>query len=142
MRKEINHMIEIKLTEDKVNKDIRFDDIINTPAKEDTININDTTNKKLDFLIASFDDSIIIRKNLSNGELVDVLSECIDRIIIDEFIKISPKEKAAGKEEQEILLKEQKAEMLKEIYKRNIDLDYIHSEENIYPMWISNLLLD
>lgn len=48
--------MKIELTEDKVNKDISFIDIINTPAKEDTININDTTNKKLDFLIASFDD--------------------------------------------------------------------------------------
>lgn len=134
-------MIEIKLTEDKVNKDIGFNDIINTPAKEDIININDTSNKKLDFLIASFDDSIIIRKNISNGELVDILSECIDKILIDEFIKISPKEKAAGKEEQEILLKEQKAEMLKEIYKRNIDLDYIYSEENIYPEWLSDLVM-
>lgn len=56
MRKEINHTMKIELTEDKVNKDISFIDIINTPAKEDTININDTTNKKLDFLIASFDD--------------------------------------------------------------------------------------
>ena len=135
-------MIKIELTTEESNKDIGFNDIINTPVKEDTININYTTNKKLDFLIASFDDSIVIRKNISNGEFVDIISECIDKILIDEFIKISPKEKAAGKEEQEILLKEQKAEMLKEIYKRNIDLDYIHSEENIYPMWISNLLVD
>ena len=134
-------MIKIELTTEELNKDIGFNDIINTLVKEDTININDTTNKKLDFLIASFGDSIVIRKNISNGELVDVLSECIDKILIDEFIKISPKEKAAGKEEQEILLKEQKAEMLKEIYKRNIDLDYIHSEENIYPEWLSDLVM-
>lgn len=134
-------MIKIELTTEELNKDIGFDDIINTPAKEDTININDTSNKKLDFLIASFDDSIIIRKNISNGELVDVLSECIDKILIDEFIKISPKEKAAGKEEQETLIKKQKAEMLKKIYERNIDLDYIHSEENIYPEWLSDLVM-
>ena len=135
-------MIKIELTTEELNKDIGFNDIINTPVKEDTININDTTNKKLDFLIASFDDSIVIRKNISNGEFVDIISECIDKILIDEFIKISPKEKAAGKEEQETLIKKQKAEMLKEIYKRNINLDYIHSEENIYPMWISNLIVD
>lgn len=134
-------MIKIELTTEESNKDIGFNDIINTPVKEDTININDTTNKKLDFLIASFDDSIVIRKNISNGEFVDIISECIDKILIDEFIKISPKEKAAGKEKQETLIKKQKAEMLKEIYKRNIDLDYIYSEENIYPEWLSDLLM-
>lgn len=134
-------MIKIELTTEELNKDIGFNDIINIPVKEDTININDTTNKKLDFLIASFDDLIIIRKNISNGEFVDIISECIDKILIDEFIKISPKEKAASKEEQETLIKKQKAEMLKKIYERNIDLDYIYSEENIYPEWLSDLVM-
>lgn len=72
-----------------------------------------------------------LQQNFSTDEeLANTLAEILERTIIDQFIKISPKDMAMPLPEQEQFIKTKRAEILSLIANHKIDTSYIFSEEN------------
>lgn len=81
---------------------------------------------------------IIINDNMCNitqsfscdKEMADVFADIIDKIIIDDYIKISPKKCSLTLEEQKSIIAKKRKELLELIDSCKINTEYIYSKEN------------
>ena len=62
-------------------------------------------------------------------EVTDTISVILERLIIDNYLKPSPKLMAAPINEQKEILLKTKRELIKEINDHDFDYEYINSEE-------------
>lgn len=96
-------------------------------VKEDEIfHIN-----RLEVIVNEKNEIITLLQTFSCVEqLADVISEILDKIIIDNEIKSSPKEKARPLNEQVQLITNKRNEVLLKIKEHQIDTNYISLDEN------------
>ncbi len=99
---------------------------ISVYKKEEIFHIN-----RLEVIVNERNEIIALSQSFScEQQIADVLSEIIDRIIIDNEIKSSPKEKARPLNEQIQLITNKRNEILIKIKEHQIDTAYIALDED------------